>query len=48
MCRRLLESPQEFRYHVRKTAARIILKMTYGSQVGAGQFDFLFTYASSS
>ncbi|KAJ7837531.1 cytochrome P450 [Mycena olivaceomarginata] len=36
MCRRLLESPQEFRYHVRKTAARIILKMTYGSQVGAG------------
>ncbi|KAJ6519905.1 cytochrome P450 [Mycena sanguinolenta] len=34
LCRRLLQSPQEFRYHVRKTAARIVLKMTYGPRVG--------------
>jgi len=36
MCRRLLDSPQEFRYHVRKLAAGIVLKMTYGSHVGTG------------
>ncbi|KAJ7254032.1 cytochrome P450 [Mycena haematopus] len=34
LCRRLLQSPQEFRYHVRKTAATIVLKMTYGPRVG--------------
>ncbi|KAJ7181739.1 cytochrome P450 [Mycena crocata] len=36
MCRRLLENPAEFRYHIRKTAASIVLKMTYGPQVGTG------------
>ncbi|KAF7339403.1 hypothetical protein MSAN_02154200 [Mycena sanguinolenta] len=30
-------SPQEFRYHVRKTAARIVLKMTYGPRVGTSE-----------
>ncbi|KAJ7110135.1 cytochrome P450 [Mycena epipterygia] len=36
MLRSLLVSPLEFRYHVRKTAASIILKMTYGVHVGTG------------
>ncbi|KAK7064159.1 cytochrome p450 [Favolaschia claudopus] len=34
LCRRLLTSPKDFRNHVRKCAARIVLKMTYGPQVG--------------
>ncbi|KAJ6575198.1 cytochrome P450 [Mycena capillaripes] len=36
MCRRLLDNPGEFRYHIRKTAASIVLKMTYGPRVGTG------------
>ncbi|KAJ6604729.1 cytochrome P450 [Mycena vulgaris] len=36
MLRSLLHSPLEFRYHIRKTAASIILKMTYGLTVGTG------------
>ncbi|KAJ7492545.1 cytochrome P450 [Mycena latifolia] len=36
MLRSLLHSPLEFRYHVRKLAAGVILKMTYGQQVGTG------------
>ncbi|KAJ6610073.1 cytochrome P450 [Mycena sp. CBHHK59/15] len=34
MLRGLLHSPSNFRYHVRKTAATIVLKMTYGTKVG--------------
>ncbi|KAJ7225444.1 cytochrome P450 [Mycena pura] len=36
LCRRLLDSPRDFRYHIRKTAAAIVLKMTYGQRVGTG------------
>ncbi|KAF8216142.1 cytochrome P450 [Mycena galopus ATCC 62051] len=34
LCGHLLQSPQEFRHHIRVTAASIILKMTYGNRVG--------------
>ncbi|KAJ7487682.1 cytochrome P450 [Mycena galericulata] len=36
MLRSLLHSPLEFRYHIRKAAAGIVLKMTYGTRVGTG------------
>ncbi|KAJ6503471.1 cytochrome P450 [Mycena vitilis] len=36
LCRRLLDNPQEFRHHIRKTAAGLVLKMAYGSVVGTG------------
>ncbi|KAJ7706095.1 cytochrome P450 [Mycena rosella] len=36
LLRSLLHSPLEFRYHIRKLAAGIILKMTYGLRVGTG------------
>ncbi|KAJ7619107.1 cytochrome P450 [Mycena polygramma] len=36
LCRRLLNNPQEFRHYIRKTAAGLVLKMTYGPGVGTG------------
>ncbi|KAJ7169958.1 cytochrome P450 [Mycena filopes] len=35
LIRRLLDNPKEFRYHIRKTSACIVLNMTYGPRVGA-------------
>ncbi|KAJ7103446.1 cytochrome P450 [Mycena belliarum] len=37
LLRSLMHNPLDFRYHIRKLAARIILKMTYGHQVGTGE-----------
>ncbi|KAF7320402.1 Cytochrome P450 [Mycena kentingensis (nom. inval.)] len=41
LCRRLLDSPREFRYHIRKTAAAITVRMTYGECVNTDEYIVL-------